>query len=164
MSDFNFEAMLAEFNASYKDASEFSDWMPEDGEYIVTVLKCDKGVAEKEGKSKMGWWKLIARIEAPEDEKLNGQEFSLGFYNTNAMGILKGQARALNDGDTVESLEDANRVFAESVGRILRVKVATSTSSKNGREYTNCYVQEVIAVESVEEAPADPPNGDDVPF
>jgi hypothetical protein len=161
MSDLNFEAMLAEHNQNYKDASEFSDWMPPDEDYLVTVLKCDKGVSEKEGQAKLGWWKLTARIEAPEKEKLDGKEFSLGFYNTNAMGILKGQARALNGGEPVGSITEADAIFTAAPGQILRVKVATSTSKKNGKEYTNAYVQEVVAVEEV--APndnGDPPQGD----
>ena len=150
MSDMLFENLLAEFNQSYKDAEEYSDWMPDDGEYIVSVLKCAKGATEKDGK-KTEWWKLTARIEAPQQEELNGQEFALGFYSSNAFGILKGQAKALNGGDPVPSLVEANSVFENAIGNIYRVKVITSTSSKNGKEYTNCYVQEKIATEDATE-------------
>lgn len=160
MSDPMFESLLAEFNQNYKDAEEFSNWMPDDGEYIVTVMKCAKGASEKDGKKTL-WWKLTARIEAPQDEKLNGQEFALGFYSSNAFGILKGQARALNSGETLSSLAEANNVFEGAVGKILRVKVVTSTSTKNGQDYTNCYIQEVIATEetTTENTAEAPPQG-----
>lgn len=147
MSDMVFEQMLAAHNQNFKDASEFSDWMPPDGKYVVTVLKCDQGVKEESGKSPFGWWKLTARVETPQDEKLNGREFSLGFYNTNALGILKGQARVLNGGEPVNSLVDADLIFRGAVGMILGVETLTTVSKKNGQEYTNCYVREIIVTE-----------------
>lgn len=151
MSDMAFEGLLADFNQAYRDAEEFSDYMPPDNDYLVTVMKCQKGVSEKDGK-RNGWWKLTARIEAPESEELNGQEFVLGFYRTSALGILKGQARALNMGQPVSSIQEADVVFEKAVGSILRVKVITTASKKDGKEYTNCYVKEVIPTQN--DAPA----------
>jgi hypothetical protein len=142
-----FEGLLADFNQAYRDADEYSDYMPPDGEYLVTVMKCQKGVSEKDGK-KNGWWKLTARIEAPESEELNEKEFVLGFYRTSALGILKGQARALNMGQPVSSIQEADAVFEKAVGLILRVKVSTTTSKKDGKEYTNCYVKEVMPTQN----------------
>jgi hypothetical protein len=147
MSDLAFEGLLADYNQAFRDATEFSDWMPQDGLYLATVIKCQKGVSTKDDK-KTGWWKLTARLEAPESEGLNGQEFTLGFYRTSALGILKGQARALNGGQTVSSLQEADAVFEKAVGSILRVEVKTSVSKKDGTEYTNCYVKEVIPVQN----------------
>jgi hypothetical protein len=164
MSDMNFEAMLAEHNQNYRDTEEFSDWMPDEGEYTVSVQKCSKGVSEKDG-MKMGWWKLTARIEAGDNiDKVLGNEFALGFYNTKAMGILKGQARALNGGEAVESINEADQVFENAVGNVLRVKVSTTTSKKNGQEYTNCYVQEVIpTTEEIDNAEPPQEEGDALP-
>jgi len=160
MSDLAFEGMLAEHNQAFKDAAEFSDWMPDDGEYTVSVVKLDKDVSIKDN-VKLGWWKLTARIEAGENaDKVIGQEFSLGFYNTKNMGVMKSQCRALNSGEGVDSLAEADAIFEAAVGKILRVKVDTSTSKKNGKEYTNCYVQEVIATEDVPDvAQEEPPQG-----
>ena len=49
MSDIDFERLLAAHNATikqaYDDAEEFSNWMPDDGEYTVTVVKSTKGVS-----------------------------------------------------------------------------------------------------------------------
>ena len=100
-----FEQMLAEYNQEYQNAEEFSDWMPDDGTYICTVVKSTKGTATKDDKP-FGWWKLTGRIEEPSNEQINGEEFTIGFYNTKALGILKGQARALNGGKPISNLSE----------------------------------------------------------
>lgn len=162
MSDIGFEALLAQHNQEYRDAEEFSDWMPPDGEHLVTVLKCSKGVSTKDQKQ-TGWWKLTAQLIAPESPELDGQEFTLGFYRTSAMGILKGQARALNGGEAVASLAEANQVIEGSVGKVLKVKIVTKTNAKNGKDYTNCYVQEVIAVTDAVVENSEPPQEETAP-
>ena len=154
--------MLAQYHANlktqYDDAEEYSDWMPPDRkDYIVTVLKCSKGVSTKnDPDNPMFWWKPTVRIEEVANEDLNGKEFALGFFNTNAPGIMKGQARALNGGDAVP-FDELGAVFEGSVGKVLRVDVATTTSKKNGKEYTNCYVQEVIPMTAADETEVEPP-------
>jgi len=159
--DLDFERMLAEYHANlkaeYDEAEAFSEWMPEDGEYIVTVLRCTKGCSTKKDPDKpMFWWKPVARIEDVNREDLNGQEFALGFFNTNAPGIMKGQVKALNGGIDV-GFDEISSVFVAAVGKVLRVKVATSTSKNNGKDYTNCYVQEIIPTQDVIDTPVDPP-------
>lgn len=161
MSDMDFERMLAQYHENlktqYDDAEEFSDWMPPDGEYIVTVLKCSKGVStKKDPNNPMFWWKPTVRIEDVAREDLNGQEFALGFFNTNAPGFMKGQVKALNGGDAV-GFDEIDGVFMASVGKVLRVKVATTTNKKNDKEYTNCYVQEIIPMTATEETEVEPP-------
>ena len=161
MSDMDFERMLATYHANlktqYDDAEEFSDWMPDDGEYVVTVTKSTKGVSTKQDPNNpMFWWKPTVRIEDVAREDLNGQEFALGFFNTNAPGIMKGQAKALNGGESV-GFDELDGVFTASVGKVLRIEVRTTTSKKNNKEYTNCYIREVIQVEAVEETQVEPP-------
>ena len=166
MSNMDFEVLLSRHNANlkrqYDDAEEFSNWMPDDGDYTVSVVKCSKGVStKKDPDNPMFWWKPVVRIEAGDGgPEILGQEFALGFFNTNAPGIMKGQARALNGGELV-SFDDINAVFIQSIGKILRVKVVTTKSPKNGQDYTNCYIQEVIQVEAVEDLPDEPPQVDD---
>ena len=153
--DLNFEQMLAQHNQEYKDAEVFSNWMPPDGEYIVSLIKLDNGTSSKDGVDTI-WWKLIGRIEDVQDEKLNGKEFSVGYYSSKAFGVLKGAVKALN-GDIIHDLGDAHVVLEASIGTIIRAKVETSTSRKNGKEYTNCYIQEVLdatASAGVDQAPA----------
>ena len=165
MSNINFEQMLAQYHANlktqYDDAEEYSDWMPDDGEYVATVLKCSKGVSTKQDPNNpMFWWKPTARIEDVTREDMNGREFALGFFNTNAPGIMKSQAKALNGGEAV-SFDKLTEVFEGSVGKLLQVKVATTTSRKNDKKYTNCYIQEVIPTQPVaEETAIEPPQGE----
>lgn len=151
MSDFNFEQLLAQYNQEYKDAEEFgNDWMPDDGEYVCTITDIKKDVSTKKEVPVL-WWKITARIEDVANEKINGKEFTLGFYRSSAMGILKSAVKALNKGVSVAALPEASKIFEGSLGEVVRVKVVTTT--KNDRTFTNAYIQEVLATtqESVEE-------------
>lgn len=141
--DLNFEQLLAQHNQEFKEAEVYSNWMPDDGEYIVSIIKFDKGISTKDGDS-LGWWKLTGRIEDVQDEKLNGREFPVGYYTSKAYGILKGAARVLSGNSELNDLGEAHAVLEASPGSVLRVKVRTSISRKNNKEYTNCFILEVI--------------------
>lgn len=158
MSDLAFEKLLAASAEDFANAEEFgNDWMPDDGIYTVTILKLSTGVATKDKKA-MGWWKLTGQIEDVDDEN-HGKEFTVGFYRTTAPGILKSACRVLNGGEGITDIEVANELLEASVGEVLKVKVATRPG-KDGRDYTNCYLQEVLATEDeaedVVEAPEEP--------
>ncbi len=141
--DLNFEQLLAQHNQEFKEAEVYSNWMPDDGEYIVSIVKFDKGISSKDG-ADLGWWKLTGRIEDVQDEKLNGREFPVGYYTSKAYGILKGAARVLSGNSDLNDLGEAHEVLEASPGSVLRVKIRTSISRKNGKEYTNCFILEVI--------------------
>jgi hypothetical protein len=141
--DLNFEQLLAQHNQEFKEAEVYSNWMPDDGEYIVSIVKFDKGISTKDRDS-LGWWKLTGRIEDVADEKLNGREFPVGYYTSKAYGILKGAARILSGNSELNDLAEAHAILEASPGSVLRVKVRTSISKKNGKEYTNCFILDVI--------------------
>ena len=141
--DLNFEQLLAQHNSEFKEAAVFSNWMPDDGEYIASIVKFDKGISSKDG-TDLAWWKLTGRIEDVQDEKLNGREFPVGYYTSKAYGILKGAARILSGNSELNDLGEAHAVLEASPGSVLRVKVRTSISQKNNKEYTNCFILEVI--------------------
>ena len=147
--DLNFEQMLAKHNQEYKEAEVYSTWMPDDGEYIVSLIKLDEGTSTKDGVN-MVWWKLTGRIEDVQDEKLNGREFTVGYYTSKVFGILKGAVKTLA-GDIINDLAEAHAVLEASIGKIIRAKVDTTTSKKNGKEYTNCYIMEVIDTTTIQE-------------
>lgn len=149
--DLNFEQLLAQHNQEFKEAEVFSNWMPPDAEYIVSLIKLDKGSTVKAGVNLL-WWKLTGRIEDVQDEKLNGKEFTVGYYTSRAFGILKGAVQMLT-GEQIDDLAQAHAILEASLGKVIRAKVATSKSKKDGKDYTNCYIQEVIDT-SVAEAPA----------
>jgi len=140
--DLNFEQMLAQHNQDYKEAEIFSDWMPPDNEYIVSLVKLTKGTSTKDGKDLI-WWNLKGRIEDVQDEKLNGEEFTVGYYTSKVFGILKGAIKVLAGRD-INDLAEANAILEASIGLVVRVKVRTSRSRKDGKDYTNCYILEVI--------------------
>jgi len=150
--DVNFEQLLAKHNQEFKDAEVYNDWMPDDGEYIVTVLKQDEGSTSKDGVEIL-WWKLIGRIEDVQNEKLNGKEFTVGYYTSKAYGILKGAARTISGNSELDDLAEAHEALANTIGTVLRVKVQTKPGkgANAGREFTNCYIQEVLNTEIVEE-------------
>lgn len=146
--DLNFEQMLAKHNQEFKEAEVFSNWMPPDGEYIASLVKLATGSSTKDGKD-LVWWRLTGRIEDVQDEQLNGKEFSVGYYTSKAFGILKGAVKTLH-GDIIHDLGDAHIVLEASIGTIVRVKVETrpGKGANVGKEFTNCYIQEVINTET----------------
>ena len=145
MSDLMFESLLAEHNQAYIDARPFNNWMPDDGEYIVSVGSFDKGAKEDE-KGKTGWMRLTVKIEAGESiAEVIGKEFDLAFFSPNGLANLKTAATTLNNGNEPGNLTEAVTILENSVGEVLRVKVETSTSTKTGKDYTNVYIQEVVA-------------------
>ncbi len=141
--DLGFEQMLAQHNQEFKEAEVFSSWMPDDGDYIATLLKLESGQKTKDG-AVIGWWKLTGRIEDVQDEKLNGKEFTVGLYTSKAYGILKGAARTLANNPQLDDLAEAHAILEAAVGDVVRVRIKTSWSDKYKKDFTNCYIQEVI--------------------
>jgi len=164
MSDLNFEQLLAEHNKDYKEAKEFSDWMPPDGDYTVVIKGCDKGVSTK-GDTPLLWWKHTAEILAGEDPGLMGREFTSLFASSRSYGSAKSQAKVITGG--VSAPDDASgldAVLMGATGAVLQVQIKTRTSTKNGNDYTNCFYQELVDTSAVEEAeeagmPEEPPQG-----
>ncbi len=110
--DLNFEQLLAQHNQDFKESEVYSNWMPPDAEYIVSLIKLETGIKEKD-QVKTGWWKLTGRIEDVQDAKLNGKEFCVGFYRSTAYGILKGDARILSSNPHLNDLAEAHTVLEE---------------------------------------------------
>jgi hypothetical protein len=141
--DLGFEQLLAEHQQEFKDADVFSNWMPRDGIYeVVSITKFESGRKSKDG-TDVAWWKLTGQVEDVVSE-YNGKEFTVGFYRSSAYGILKGAARVLSDNPQLEDLKEAHVILEASVGKVIRVEVRTSRSKKDGKDYTNCYILEVI--------------------
>lgn len=162
MSDIGFEQLLAQHNQEYKDAKEFSDWMPPDGEYVILVKDCDRGSKEKDG-STMLWWKHTAEVvagdnqDACRDKEGNPREFGSMFVSSNNYGMAKSTAKILNGGTSPASSADLDRVLMGAQGQIIKVKIATK-AGKNGQEYTNTYYQELVDADVPAEAPEPTPD------
>ncbi|KKN56263.1 hypothetical protein LCGC14_0574080 [marine sediment metagenome] len=141
--DLNFEQLLAEHNQAFKDSEVYSNWMPPDGDYIASLVKFDSGQKEKDN-VKTAWYKLTGRIEDVQNEKLNGKEFLVNFYRSSAYGIMKGDARILSGNSLLDDLKEAYEVLEASIGSVIRIRISTAFSDKYKKEFTNCYIQEVI--------------------
>ena len=142
MSDMNFEKLLEDHNQAFEDAEAFSNWMPPDSEYIALVKTVNTGVMTQDNVS-IPWWKLIGELIEADNPELDKKEFSLGFYSGKQMGMLKGLASTLK-GEPVNKLGEANDVLHESVGKVVKVKVESRVSKKDGNEYTNARILEVL--------------------
>lgn len=159
--DLGFEQLLAEHQEAFKDSEVFSNWMPPDGDYIVSISKFDAGQKVKDG-VKNAWYKLMGRIEIEPTadplsmiQKLKEKEFLINFYRSSAYGIMKGDARLLSENDSLDDLKEAYEVLEASVGTIIRVEVITSFSNKYKKDFTNCYIRGLVDTEVVGTASAD---------
>ena len=160
--DLNFEQLLAQHNQEFKEAEVYSSWMPPDEDYIVSLIKLETGQKTKDGVA-TAWWKLTGRIEVektcPQDvqqaDKLAGKEFTVGFYTSKAYGILKGAARTLANNPQLDDLAEAHAVLEAAIGDVVRVRIKTSWSDKYKKDFTNCYILDVINTTeaSAEETP-----------
>ena len=141
--DLNFEQLLSAHNEqqAFREAEVYDDWMPDDGDYIVSFVNFKTGSKARDGATFI-WFRLTARIEDVQDIELNGKEFPLK-YNNGVYGILKGAAQVLS-GQIITDPLDAAKILEASVGQVARVRVRTSRSQKNNKDYTNCYILEVI--------------------
>lgn len=142
--DLNFEQLLATHNQDFADAEIFDNWMPPDGEYVVSLLKLSSDSSIKDGVDFM-WWRLTGRIEDVQDELLNGKEFSAGYFTSKAYGILKRAVKILN-GEIIQNLTEAHLALEAAIGTVIRVKIETrpGKGANAGRDFTNCYIQEVL--------------------
>lgn len=142
--DLDFEKLLAVHNADFAEAVVFDNWMPPDGEYIVSLTKLTAGSTSKNSVDLL-WWRLTGRIEDVQDEQLNGKEFSAGYFTSKAFGILKGAVKTLV-GQIIHDLGEAHVILEASIGKVVRVKIDTrpGKGANAGRDFTNCYIQEVI--------------------
>jgi len=162
VSDLSFEQLLAAHNQEYKDAKEFSDWMPPDGDYVILIKSCDRGAKANDGGT-MLYWKHMAEVVAGDNwEDCQGKEFGSLFCSSRNYGMAKSQAKILNGGNSPSSSADLDRVLMGAEGALVKVKITTKPG-KNGQEYTNCYYQELVDMdqngnppEATGAAPEDP--------
>lgn len=152
MSDLAFEQALAAHNEEYRQAEEFGDdWFPGDGTYVVIFSGLKKGTKTLEDSAiPLIWWRLMCRIDDVADESIHGKEFPISI-SSRVWGLIKSQTRKLNENKPATTPEEANTILEAAVGKVGKVEVVSTVSKKNGREYTNAYIREVI---DVTDAPA----------
>jgi hypothetical protein len=149
----NFDDVLKQSTQAYKEAEAFDDWMPPDGEYTAVVTSYGEGVVAKETDT-FAWMKLQGKLLTENDPELDGREFSLGYFTTKALGILKGAVAKLG-GSKLEcdDLKLASELLKRSVGTIVNIKVATTVNKKNHQEYKNVRILGVIGGQDTGQVP-----------
>jgi len=145
--DVGFERLLAEYNQAYADSEMFNNWMPPDGEYIVSVSKTANGIMTDSSEKSIPWWRITGMIQEPANPDLDGKEFPVGFYTGRAFGILKSAASVLS-GKIIDTLKDASDVVLGSAGMLLKVRVETKYSKKHKQNFSNCSILQPIKLES----------------
>jgi hypothetical protein len=142
--------MLAAHNQEYKDAKEFSDWMPDDGDYVLLIGACEKGISNKNDQQLL-WWKHTAQVVAGDNyEQFADRDFTSMFCSSRNFSIAKSQAKILNGGTAPANIEELNAVFEGAEGKLVKAQIKTSDKG-----YTNCYYRELVA----EDAPDTPEGG-----
>jgi len=158
-----YEQMVAQVQEDWEKA-EVQDgrWNPPAGDYTVQLVSLNRGVAENDDGERYLWVSPRYEIKIPPmgQENLEGRTFSGGFFRTLTPGDVSRLKTILADllgGKNVlpPGLDDAIKAVeaAADAGVLLDVRVREK-AGKNGRMYTNVYVQQVHAT------PADGPVGD----
>uniref|UniRef100_A0A6M3J542 Uncharacterized protein n=1 Tax=viral metagenome TaxID=1070528 RepID=A0A6M3J542_9ZZZZ len=153
MSDLLFEQALAACNEEFRQAEEFGDdWYPDDGTYVTVVTDVKKGVkvsdATGSGEPTL-WWRLKLRIDDTMNERVHGKEFPMPL-SSRFWGKVKNISRALNRGQVAISAKEADAILEAARGKVLEVNVYTTTSDKNGRQYRNVSIKNILRVSKVE--------------
>ena len=147
----SFEEWLAAANEQYANSESFDNWMPPIGKYLAVVDKVRTGVKDAAGWISVGA-KLLSVLEAPVpvegDPPLEGRKFSLGYFNSKSLGMLKSLVKRLC-GKEVNDLPTAAAIVINAQGTVVEVTVK---ASKDG-QYINAYVDKVVDSAPAEEAP-----------
>lgn len=151
----NLEQELAAFDKEFQEAQPMDNWMPPDGEYIVTVgdTKVTPRV-DKKSNSKTVDIKLFGVIRpdcVAGDQSLAGQAFQIDWYSPRNFGKMKAALRILNGGEPFNGgIVESVKFLQQSKGLDLKVKVSRRTTDKG--EYVNCTILELVVVETQEAA------------
>lgn len=135
--------ILTQVAKEFETADVYNQWMPPDGTYTTLLTAYADGVSVK-GTNKVAWWKLTGRIVDPSNAELNEKEFTVGFYSTRQVGILKG-AMAVLAGRKIDDIRQAEPILHGAVGWVVNVKVRTTEAKDgSGTEYHNANIVGVV--------------------
>ena len=153
----NLEQELAAFDKEFQDAQPMDNWMPPDGEYIVTVGDVKVGVRmDKKSNAKTADIKLFGVIRpdcVAGDQSLAGQAFQLGWWSPRNFGMMKAALRILNGGEPFNGgIAEAVKFLQQSKGLDLKVKVTRRQGEKG--EFCNVTILELVVVETQAEQAA----------
>lgn len=136
------EALKKAWKQGKQDAKEFSNPTFNDGHYLTKIVKAEIGQSKKgtyqivvdfqfiegeyTGKSKRNWLTL---------DSDNRKGFAMTINNLERLGLVDTEPETLeNDLTTL-------------LGRIVRIALVTSTSTKDGQSYQNIRIEKVVGVD-----------------
>jgi len=140
----NFESILASQNQAFQEAESFSRWMPPDGPYNLIIVKCGKRAKNEDDGTITIYWVPTFKIIAPHNEVLDNKEFS-PLFSSKAFGSFKALVAGLAGGSIPPgaTLVDADRIYVESVGAVVKAEISRSTAKKGG-EFVNITITELV--------------------
>lgn len=137
MSDPKFLDLIMHTASEFESADAFSDWMPDNGDYVVLLTKVAKGAFQTDGAQQ--WYvRLTGKILAEGNPELDQREFTVGYYTGRAPGVFK-SAVAVLAGRVVNNIREAVDIVDASVGAVVSVNVST-----NAKGYKNTRITKLI--------------------
>jgi len=133
-----FDALLQQTAEEFANAETFTDWLPDDGDYVALITGYKEGVKQNDNGDKQWWMRLNGRIMAEGNPEIDQQDFTLGYYTGKAPGILKSAVSVLA-GRPVQNISDARVILSTSVGALVQINVST------GAKYRNVRITKLIA-------------------
>lgn len=143
------EALKKALNQAKQVAKEFSNPHFDDGYYLTKIVKAEVG------QSKKGTYQIVMDFQFIEGEYTGKSKRTwMTLDDTNAQGLVMTvvQLGTLGIDIVPETLEDDLRTL---LGKVVRIKLVTTTSKKDGQEYQNIRIEKVVGVDP-ETTPTEP--------
>lgn len=135
------EVLKKALNQAKQEAKEFSNPHFDDGHYLTKVVKAEVG------QSKKGTDQIVVDFQFIEGEYAGKSKRTwMTLDDTNKQGLVMTvvQLEALGIDIVPETLEDDLRTL---LGKVVRIKLVTTTSRKDGQEYQNIRIEKVVGVD-----------------
>lgn len=135
------EALKKALNQAKQEAKEFSNPHFDDGHYLTKVVKAEVG------QSKKGTDQIVIDFQFIEGEYAGKSKRTwMTLDDTNKQGLVMTvvQLEALGIDIVPETLEDDLRTL---LGKVVRIRLVTTTSRKDGQEYQNIRIEKVVGVD-----------------
>lgn len=135
------EVLTKALKQAKQEAKEFSNPHFDDGHYLTKIVKAEVG------QSKKGTDQIVVDFQFIEGEYAGKSKRTwMTLDDTNKQGLVMTvvQMETLGIDIVPETLEDDLRTL---IGKVVRIKLVTTTSKKDGQEYQNVRIEKVVGVD-----------------
>lgn len=137
MNDPKFLELVMQTASEFEQAEAFSDWTPDNGDYVVLLTKVAKGTFQTDNGAQ--WYvRLTGKILAEGNPELDQREFTVGYYTGRAPGVFK-SAVAVLAGRVINNIQQAIEFIDTVPGAVVSVNVST-----NAKGYKNTRITKLI--------------------